>query len=48
LVRQGAVALDPARMPDAEEFRRMLAAYRPPARPDQGRLFEPGGRKKKP
>jgi len=35
LVRQGAVALDAARMPDAAELARLVAEYRPPPWPAQ-------------
>jgi len=40
LVRQGAVALDPRRMPDAPALARLIAEYRPPACADQLALFD--------
>ncbi len=40
LVRRGADALDVARMPDAGEFARMVAAYRPAPAAAQEELFE--------
>jgi DNA processing protein len=40
LVRLGAIALDPACMPDAAEFARMVSQYRPPSHPAQSSLFE--------
>ncbi len=40
LVRLGAVALDPTRMPDCAEFSRLVAEYRAPLSPDQLRLFD--------
>ena len=43
LVRMGAVAVDPVRMPDAAAFRRMVADYRVPPAPEQVSLFEGGG-----
>jgi DNA processing protein len=39
LVRMGAAALDPLRMPDAAAFRRMVADYRVPPAPEQAPLF---------
>jgi len=43
LVRMGAVAMDPVRMPDAAAFQRMVADYRVPPVAQQGALFdEPG------
>lgn len=42
LVGMGASALDPGCMPDADEFARLVADYRPPPRPEQGLIF--GGR----
>jgi len=44
LVRMGAAALDPARMPNPEEFARMVADFTPPAAPEQTFLFGPGDR----
>jgi DNA processing protein len=43
LVRQGAVALDPRRMPDAPALARLVAEYRPPPSPDQLALFDGAG-----
>ncbi len=43
LVRMGAVAVDPVRMPDAAAFRQMVADYRVPPAPAQVSLFEAGG-----
>jgi len=43
LVRFGAVALDPDRMPDAADFARLVADYRPAAPPDQLPLFDTQG-----
>jgi len=40
LVRMGAVALDPVRMPDAAAFQRMVAEYRVPPMPQQASLFD--------
>jgi DNA protecting protein DprA len=40
LVRMGAVAIDPVRMPDAAAFRRMVAEYRVPPVPEQVSLFD--------
>jgi len=40
LVRMGAVAVDPVRMPDAAAFRRMVSEYRVPPAPEQGSLFD--------
>ncbi len=39
LVRMGAAALDPVRMPDAAAFRQMVADYRVPPAPAQAPLF---------
>ena len=43
LVRMGAVALDPVRMPDPAAFRRLVAEYRPPPMPEQVSLFGGAG-----
>jgi DNA processing protein len=43
LVRMGAVALDPVRMPDAAAFRRLTAEYRVPPVPEQAPLFDGAG-----
>lgn len=43
LVRRGAVALDPARMPDPVAFRRMVDDYRPPVGETQIGLFNEEG-----
>jgi len=43
LVRFGAVALDPNRMPDAADFGRLVADYRPAASVDQLPLFDTQG-----
>ncbi|MHC4479754.1 MAG: DNA-processing protein DprA [Planctomycetota bacterium] len=40
LVRLGAVALDPARMPDPEALACLVAEYSPPPAPDQLSLFD--------
>jgi len=39
LVRLGAQALDPGRMPEAGEFQQLVESYEPPPRPRQWRLF---------
>jgi len=43
LVRLGAAALDPVRMPDAGAFRRLVAEYRTPPVPEQAALFDSTG-----